>query len=180
MKKLATLLVTILTTLVANAQKLDGEWVVNGGEFNELLQVALHQEGINMKLGLAFKDTEVKVLSWINAEYDGVLMEMTVSIPGTYEKDGDQYSCDFDTDRADFEITDLKTDEPELSELLANPATKAMVLRMVKSQAQEETSMLEDIVGLSTPFRSFTIKEISDKYLEIFTVDEVELSLIRK
>lgn len=179
MKKLFFATVMMLLSVTANAQSIVGTWTVDK-EFAEALNQAVDNENMTLEMGMSFTDSEVKFLVWSTIGADNMNLKMNIWVPGTYTKNGDQVTCTFDKDKTDFEIADIQSDDAEISAMIKEPATKAMVLAMVKGQAKKEFEpFMGTFADVTDNFKEFTVVSATE-YALVVNADNLEVSFAKR
>ncbi len=173
----------MLLTITAGAQSLDGTWKFNQEateSLNALMKPQMPQEiDMNLTPGLKFNGNDVSFMIWASFGAEGTSMAIEIVVPGTFTRDDNQVSCNYDIDHLDFNITDIKSDDPQMNAMLAEPAAKAMVLGMIKQKMKESIGQGKNGFALMVKaFETFSIKELTETQLTIL-LGESELILER-
>ena len=115
-----------------------------------------------------FTESEVKIVIDAIVGEEAVNMTVQIVIPGTYVKNGDKVTCDFNKEKADFDIVDIQSDDEEMKEMLSQPAMKKMMLTMIKGEAKKQMGSQVDTFGvLADQFKEFTVTKLTETKLEI-------------
>lgn len=181
MKKLFFAVVMMLLSITANAQSISGTWTLDKEYAAAINAIAATQEGkLQMELGMGFTDTEVKFLTWCTIEMEGIKMKMDFWVPGTYTKSNNKVVCTYNKEKADFQITDIDSDNEEFGAMLKEPGTKAMMLAMLKGEAKKEIApQLASFAELADEFDNFTVMNVDESAL-IIDNDGVEVIFTKK
>lgn len=183
MKKLFFLATMMLLSLSAGAQKIDGVWTLNkefSNAINEIVKSEVKEADLDMEYGLSFSGTEVKFMIWINASAESMTVKMNCWTPGTYTRTGNHVVCDFNVDKTELEIIDFTSDDPELEEVLSDPASKAMVLAMMKGQMKQQMGgYMSSMSEISDQFKEFDVVSANEAKL-VANFDDVEISFDRR
>ncbi len=179
MKKLLTLAAFMLLTLTAGAQSIVGTWKLTG-EYAKELQKSIGDDEVDASFGFEFGSNTVKGIIWISGKSDEVSMDMVFKIPGTYTKTGQTVVCSFEKENMEFEILDLKSEDPDMKPMLEDPTTKGLVLNLVKEQMKKEFSEeKDDFYELFENIDKFTVKSLTQNQL-VIEVEDVEITFERK
>ena len=123
---------------------------------------------MKMEFGMNFTESEVKIVIDAIVGEEAVNMTVQIVIPGTYVKNGDKVTCDFNKEKADFDIVDIQSDDEEMKEMLSQPAMKKMMLTMIKGEAKKQMGSQVDTFGvLADQFKEFTVTKLTETKLEI-------------
>ena len=167
MKKIMLAALMVLLSVTAGAQTLAGNWTLNK-EFGNMLNEVIEAEKMKMEFGMNFTESEVKIVIDAIVGEEAVNMTVQIVIPGTYVKNGDKVTCDFNKEKADFDIVDIQSDDEEMKEMLSQPATKKMMLAMIKGEAKKQMGSTVDAFGsLADQFKEFTVTKLTETKLEI-------------
>ena len=179
MKKVISFVLMTMIAVSMNAQDITGKWMAND-EFNDELNQSAGQEGVNFKLGLGIDNSTIKLSLYCNVEADGMQMVFYIGVPGVYERSGQHVTSTFDENGMELTILDLKSDDPELKEMLANEGTKTMLFAMLQDQMKEQSGELKaGINKMSETFKEFDVKSVSDTNL-VIEVDGTDVNFVKK
>ena len=167
MKRILILTTMLLFAFSSYAQQLEGVWK-SSDKFNKKVNKEIDDPDIKTSLGLLFSKTEVYVILSLDADMEGMSMEFAVTIPGTYTRDGDHVSCTFKKLEADFQLTDISSDDPDMKAMLGSEETKAVTMQMFMGQMQPAIDeMKPELAEISDFFSDFTIKSISPQSMTL-------------
>ena len=181
MKKLFFAAMMMLLSVTAGAQSLNGTWTLDKDYADAISKIAAEQEGnLKMELGMEFKESTVKVISWCSISAEAINMKMKFWVPGTFTNTNNQVVCTYDKSRTDFEIEDIQSDNEEFGAMLKDPGTKAMMLAMMKGEAKKEfATHLETFASLADEFDNFTVKSVDESTLVIEN-DGIEVTFTKR
>ena len=168
MKKLFFAAMMMLLSVTAGAQSLSGTWTLDKDYADAISKIAAEQEGnLKMELGMEFKESTVKVISWCTISAEAINMKMKFWVPGTFTNTNNQIVCTYDKSRTDFEIEDIQSDNEEFGAMLKGEAKK------------EFATQLETFASLADEFDNFTVKSVDDSALVIEN-DGIEVTFTKR
>ena len=181
MKKLFFAAMMMLLSVTVGAQSLNGTWTLDKDYADAISKIAAEQEGnLKMELGMEFKESTVKVISWCTISAEAINMKMKFWVPGTFTNTNNQIVCTYDKSRTDFEIEDIQSDNEEFGAMLKDPGTKAMMLAMMKGEAKKEfATQLETFASLADEFDNFKVKSVDESTLVIEN-DGIEVTFTKR
>lgn len=180
MKNFFAIASMLMLTLSVGAQSIEGVWMVDQ-EFADLINERVDKESIDVDMDLSFKESEVKVILICTVGSEDMNMKIEITFPGTYVMEGNHLTCDFDKEKVDFNIVDIKTEDPEMKEMLGDEASKQMVLSMVRNAVKKEMAPYTKEMGVLTDtYTSFDVKSVTETELTLSIAGGHEVTFTKK
>lgn len=167
MKKVTLLFVMLLTTLIASAQSIVGNW-----------ETTLQDKDTSILCLMTFNGNKTMAMKMSTDIVDQDLGTITLAakVDGTYQKNGETLSLNFDTESITMEIEDLNFKEEVKEMMEANPAIEKQITDMLGEGLK---AGLEEMVKSFPLNGDSTIKEVSNQQLILIEGDE-DIVFIRK
>jgi hypothetical protein len=151
------------------AQSYQGRWFADEKTLEELGLDGIDSDEIkdfDLLLNMSKGSIKVDLLFTIKAE--DMTLYIICSSPGSYTRKGNKIRATFDPDKMKFRVSNMKSKDKEVKEILREKDFKKMMLKLVSSEMREKVG--EDMKSLSYIaefFQEFTIEKISDDRLTI-------------
>ncbi|MBQ9165173.1 MAG: hypothetical protein IJ163_10430 [Bacteroidaceae bacterium] len=181
MKKMIMMVALMLATLNLGAQQLEGTYQADE-QFQQLMNSRLEkiELGIDasIKVGFSLFFFNEQIVPTVNADVyaEGLKLKADILLPGTYQRNGDQCECTFDKENLQVAIQDMKSDDPEVQQMLDDNDSSDNIYGMVESMADEMVREKADQITKILEFcKSFTIKEQTDTSVTLLFNEKLEV-----
>lgn len=163
-----TMMMISITTL--SAQSIIGKWYADD-EFIRKLE--LNDKDGKVDIVLSIKENTISTDILMRVDDNDDKIDMIYSVPGTYTKTGNKVTAKFDVPKAELKVTDIKTSDPEMSEMMKTEEGKKTVLKLVNTMMNAEVGdSMKDMAEITKLFNSFNVKSVNANTLSIVIGDE--------
>ena len=171
----------LLSVISANAQKLDGMWMLNNAG-KEMLN--LNDDDMDMDFILAFEGQDIVVafLATVSEPEIGKIGFM-MGTSGTFTRSGSTIKAKFNKEDTDFGITSMDLTDSDMKSLAATSEGEEMLKSMIENEAKKNmTDELKAIAEVSDLFTNMTIvsQTATKLVIRLNDYDGMELTFNKK
>ncbi len=180
MRKFLILLTMALLSENINAQQLEGTYLASR-EFHTLMNSFIEEDNVDVDFCLNFNKNVINIIVTIHVSSKEMDIDCNLTIPGTYQRTGDRMFCKFDKKSTGFSLTDIRSDDPEIKEVLNSDESREGLYKLLEDMMREEMeSEMSDISEVSDVFQRFTIKSQTSNTITVILEDELEIRFLKQ